>query len=195
MSPDIKLLLSGLAILLTFVAFVPYIRAILAGETKPHVFSWVIWGTTTMIVFLAQLDAEGGLGAWPTGVSGAVTFFIAFLAFLKRADISIKPVDWCFFAAAMASLPLWYWTSDPLWAVAILTVVDLLGFLPTVRKAYDAPHQENLSFFVIYAFRTVFAIGALEQYSVTTVLFPLAVGLGCIALVVLVRYRRSLYPK
>ena len=55
MDTNIKLILSGLAIALTFVAFVPYIRSILQGVTKPHVFSWVIWGTTTVIVFFAQV--------------------------------------------------------------------------------------------------------------------------------------------
>lgn len=50
----IKLVLSVIAIVLTLVAFIPYIISILSGMTKPHVFSWVIWGITTFIVFLAQ---------------------------------------------------------------------------------------------------------------------------------------------
>lgn len=70
MSWDLKMIFSGLAIILTFVAFVPYVRSILQGQTKPHVFSWIIWGTTTLIVFLAQLEAHGGVGAWPIGISG-----------------------------------------------------------------------------------------------------------------------------
>jgi predicted small integral membrane protein len=60
-----KLACSALAVVLTFVAFVPYIRSILADRTKPHVFSWVIWGITTMIVFFAQLEVKSGMGAWP----------------------------------------------------------------------------------------------------------------------------------
>ena len=41
MDTHTKLLFSSLAIALTLLAFVPYIRSILAGTTKPHVFSWV----------------------------------------------------------------------------------------------------------------------------------------------------------
>jgi hypothetical protein len=37
--------------------------------------------------------------------------------------------------------------------------------------------------------RNLLAILALEHYSMTTVLFPAAVGLGCIALVAMVAYR------
>jgi len=102
----IKLIFSALAILITFVAFIPYIRSILSGATKPHVFSWIIWGTTTFIVFLAQLQANAGLGAWPIGVSGSVTIFIAILAFIKKSDITITTVDWLFFIAALSTIPL-----------------------------------------------------------------------------------------
>ena len=48
----VKELASGLAIALTLYAFIPYIRSIRYGEVKPHLFSWVIWGTTTFVVFL-----------------------------------------------------------------------------------------------------------------------------------------------
>ncbi len=185
-----KLMFSGLAIGLTFVAFVPYIRSILSGKTRPHVFSWFIWGITTVIVFFAQLEAKGGIGAWPIGISGAITVGVAVLAFYKRADISITRTDWLFFSVALASLPFWYLTSDPLWTVVLLTVIDLLGFGPTIRKAYAFPHQESQLFFLSFMLRNIFAILALEHYSVTTVLFPLSIAMACTVLLMLVAYRR-----
>ena len=191
MDSSLKLFFSGVAIVLTFVAFVPYIRSILAGVTKPHVFSWVIWGTTTVIVFFAQLEAKGGIGAWPIGVSGAITTFIAVLAFIKCSDISTTKTDWLFFLSALASLPFWYFTSDPLWAVVLLTAVDLLGFGPTIRKAYDFPHEENIPFFLLFMARNIFALLALEHYSVATALFPLSVSSACLFLLIMVRYRRK----
>ena len=191
MELNFKLFFSGVSILLTFVAFMPYIRSIVFGVTKPHVFSWIIWGTTTFIVFFAQLEAKGGIGAWPIGVSGVITILIACIALLKRSDISITPTDWLFFSLALASLPFWYLSANPMWAVVMLTLVDLLGFGPTIRKAYDFPHQENIAFFLLFAARNIFALLALEQYSVTTMLFPLSVSIACILLVVLISYRRK----
>ncbi len=41
-----KELLSACAILLTLIAFFPYIRSILQGKTRPHAFSWVTWSVT-----------------------------------------------------------------------------------------------------------------------------------------------------
>ncbi len=187
---NIKIIFSTIAIILTFVAFVPYIRSILSGTTKPHVFSWVILGTTTIIVFFAQVEAKGGIGAWPIGVSGCITIFIAFLSVAKHSDIKITKTDWLFFLAALASLPFWYFTSNPLWAVVVLTIVDLLGFGPTIRKAYDFPHDENIPFFMLFMARNLFAILALEHYSIATVLFPLSVSSACVLLLFMVSYRR-----
>lgn len=185
-----KELLSAIAIALTFIAFFPYIRSIMQGKIKPHVFSWIIWGSTTFIVFLAQLEDNGGAGAWPIGVSGIITIYVAITAFIKRSDITITKTDWMFFLAAMVSLPFWYFTSDPLWAVIILTTVDVFGFGPTIRKAYSFPFEEQLTFFALFMIRNLIAIMALENYSITTVLFPAVIASACLFLILMVTYRR-----
>jgi hypothetical protein len=185
-----KNLLSAIAIALTIFAFFPYIRSILKGETKPHVFSWVIWGSTTFIVCLAQLADEGGAGAWPIGVSGIITLYVAILAYIKKSDSTITKTDWLFFILGMASLPIWYLTSNPLWAVVILTTADVLGFGPTFRKAYIRPFEEQLIFFVIMTIRNLISITALEHYSLTTVLFPAVIATACLIFIPMVIYRR-----
>lgn len=188
-----KEILSFIAIVLTLAAYIPYIRAIFSGTIKPHVFSWVIWGATTLLAFLAQLEANGGVGAWPIGVSGSITIFIACLAYLKRADVTITKSDWLFFVAAMSSLPLWYLTSDPLWAVVMLTTVDVLGFGPTIRKAYHFPYSESLLFFGLFAVRNLLVMMAFENYSMTTLLFPAVIATVCVLLMMMIAYRRRLF--
>jgi hypothetical protein len=188
---DIKLLFAGISSLLTLVAFAPYIWSIYRGDTRPHAFSWIIWGITTLIVTFAQVDAEGGIGAWPTGLSALVTFYIAWLAILRHGDTQITRSDWGFFIAALVSLPVWYLSSDPLWAVIILTLVDSLAFGPTLRKAYVFPHQESITFFSLFILRNIFGLLALEVWSVTNMLFHVVMSAGCLILIVLVLWRRA----
>lgn len=185
-----KELISAAAILVTFAMFLPYIRSIRQGRTKPHVFSWVIWALVTFVVFLAQLAGQAGVGAWAIGVSGMITVYIAWLAYARRADRTITRSDWGFLVAALSALPLWYLTADPLWAVVILTAVDLAGFGPTFRSAWARPFSEHAGFFALGALRNGLVLLALEHYSVTTALFPAAVGAGSIALVALILIRR-----
>lgn len=186
----LKSALSVAAVALTFALYYPYIRSIRRGDIRPHVFSWVVWALGTTIVFFAQLAGHAGVGAWAIGVSGLITGYIALLAYLKRGDTAITRADWAFFLAALSALPCWFFTSDPLWAVVTLTAVDLFGFGPTVRKAYHFPHEESAQFFALGALRNLLVVLALEHYSLTTSLFPAAVGLGCLLLALMLAYRR-----
>ena len=195
MSYELKLLFGGLSVTLTIAAFIPYLRAILRGRVKPHVFSWVIWSVTTFIIFFAQLDAEGGVGAWPTAMSAVMSVVIAVLAYIKRADISITKIDWGIFVVGLATLPFWYFTSDPLWAVVILTSVDFLGFGPTIRKTFYFPHDESASYYVIYLIKNVFAVLALQHYSTTTLLFPLMLISSSFILMNIIYFRRKIIGK
>ncbi len=185
-----KALLSVAAIALTFAAFLPYIVSIRSGRTRPHVFSWLIWGVTTLLVFLAQRVGGAGVGAWPTGVSALITFLIAWLAHAHGADREITTSDWLFLLGASSALPFWVLTADPLWAVVILTLVDLLGFGPTLRRAYSHPEQERVGFYSLFVLRNLLVLLSLEHLTLTTALFPAAVGLACVGLVLLLLWRR-----
>lgn len=190
-----KELFSLLAIVLSFLAFAPYIRSILQGKTRPHLFSWIIWSISTLIVFFAQLADGAGVGAWAIGFSGVLTVYVAWLAWRHSGDYRSTAAERCFLAVALLTLPLWYMTSEPLWAVVILTAVDSLGFGPTFSKALERPFEEDLSMYVITAVRNLFVIVALEHYSLTTVLFPAVMTVFALLLVavVAVRRRKSLH--
>lgn len=181
-----------LASALTFYIFIPYIRSIRRGEMRPHVFSWIIWGLTTFIVFFAQFAAGGGAGAIPIGLSGLLTLYIAWLAWRFRGDTSITRGDWCFLLAALSAVPAWFFARDPLWAVIVLTTVDLLGFGPTLRKAWDEPHAESPLFFGLFTLRNALVIVALDELNLATVLFPAVVGAGCLLVVLLLLWRRRM---
>ncbi|MDF3818326.1 hypothetical protein P3G55_00355 [Leptospira sp. 96542] len=183
--------LGFIAVTLTFYGFIPYIRSIHKGDVKPHVFSWVIWALTTFIVFFAQWVSGGGAGALSILVSALVTCYIALVAYLKRGKINITKADWFFFLTAILSLPLWFFFSSPLYAVIILTVADILGFLPTIKKIYHDPFSENLWFYIIFMVRNIVVCFALEDKNLTTVLFPASIAVVCLFVVNLIVFRRQ----
>lgn len=90
----------------------------------------------------------------------------------------------------MSSLPLWYVTSDPLAAVILLSVMEVLGFAPTLRKAYRYPFDEGITFFALFIARNLIAIIALENYSWTTILFPAVTAFASAILIFVIVYRR-----
>ncbi len=76
-----KELVTGLAIILTFVGYVPYVRDTLAGKTTPHVYTWLIWGFVTLIAFGLQVGGGAGAGALVALTSGSLALFVAVLGF------------------------------------------------------------------------------------------------------------------
>lgn len=182
------------AVLLTVGAYVPYIKSIRAGQVKPHFFSWLIWSLTTTIVFFAQEAADGGAGAWSTGVSAVITIYVAWLALVLRSDLTNTKTDWGFLITALLSLPAWFLTEDPLWSVVILTLVDGLGFGPTLRKVWYKPHEESMLFYLLFAVRSALSVIALESRTLTTVLFPAVMVVACVLVCGLLWWRRRMSP-
>ena len=191
----VKSVLSAIAFIVTIALFAGYIRSIRIAETVPHVFSWLVWAAGTLIVAVAQLAAGAGVGAWPVALSGGITAYIAWLAYGRRHQSSIRPLDWIFLVLALCALPAWWLASDPFWAVVLLTSADLIAFGPTFRRAYHRPYEEHANFFALGALRNLLVVFALERYSWTTVLFPAAVGMACLALGCLLYVRRLAVPR
>lgn len=189
-----KELSSGIAFVLTFFLFIPYIRSIRANTTVPHVFSWIVWAFGTLVVFLAQLADGAGIGAWPIGFSAGITGYVAVLSYRVRSSVEISGLDWVLLVLAVAAIPGWIVAADPLWAVVFLTIGDLIGFGPTIRKAYANPFKEHAGFFALGGVRNLFVVLALERYSLTTVLFPAAVGVACVLVAVFLMLRRYAMP-
>jgi hypothetical protein len=46
-----------LSLFLAVVSYVPYVRSILVGSTKPHAFTWLVWGTVMAIAFSRNCPA------------------------------------------------------------------------------------------------------------------------------------------
>lgn len=183
-------LLAVIAALLTLAGFIPYIISILNGQTRPHLYSWLIWAIATVVVGAAQWVSGGGAGALVTLFSGAITCFIVLLTWLRYDASHIKPVDAVFLVIAACALPAWLITDNPLTAVVMLTIVDIAGFGPTFRKSYHAPFGENLTLYYLVCVRNVIAAIALEYYSLTTLLFPLVIALANVVFIGLIHWRR-----
>lgn len=64
-----KEILSAIAVVITIVSYIPYVSDIYKGETRPHVFSWIIWGLLTGITYTAQVVEGGGVGTWSMGLT------------------------------------------------------------------------------------------------------------------------------
>lgn len=186
----VRMLIGGFAALFSLTAYGPYLHDIFAGKTKPHIFSWFVWSILMWIAFAAQASELAGPGAWVTAAE-AIACIAIFVISFARGEKEITLTDWMSLAGALCGIALWVSTENAFWAVVLVTVVDALGFYPTVRKAWKKPHEETaISFFII---SSSFVLGflALDSYTWTTALYPayLALANGAFWLYLIARRR------
>lgn len=168
---DLKLALGIVAVILTFVGYAPYIRDLFNGKTKPHIFSWFIWGIVTTIIFALQASAGAGFGSLVTLTVALIAFFIFFKG-LKGGNKNIAKVDIVFLVLALLTIPLWLIVKQPVLSIILLSTIDMLGFIPTIRKSWNQPYSETLSLYAITTFRHGLSLIALAEYNIITYLFP-----------------------
>lgn len=194
---NIKLVLSVIATLIACVSYVPYIRDIRRGKTKPHAFSWFIWALLAYIAGFAQIAGGGGVGAAVTLVTATISLWIAYIAF-KDGSVKITLGDKLSLAAALFAIPLWIITKQPLLSVVIVSFIDVIGFWPTIRKSFRSPEQETISTHLLSTIKHCVTIAAQQKYNLVTVLYPasLAITTGLFVLMLVVgrsKKRRNPY--
>ena len=166
-----------------------YLKSVLKGKTKPHLFTWLIWGIVIGVIGLAQLSKDAGAGGYYTLYLMCVCFTIAIVAYFKgirdiaKSDIVILFI--CFIG-----ILLWPLTQSPLYSVLILLCVDLLGYYPTIRKSYNNPHEENIKLFTITTLTYSLSILALSEYNFITVSYPALMAFMGIAMFLYLAIRR-----
>lgn len=187
---DYKIVLATIGIVIGFVSYAAYFRGIFFGRTKPHVFSWCVWALINWTAFFAQFVSGGGAGAWITAANAGLCTAVAAIA-LFRGEKNITKSDWISFIGALAGVVAWILTKNPLAAVILVSLVDVFAIMPTFRKAYHKPYEENAFAFGIDLIKFVLELFALEVFSLTTALFPIVILVNDSLLVGMILVRRK----
>lgn len=186
--------LAMVAILFACLAYIPYFRDIFKGKTRPHAFTWLVWCVMSTVAFFSQVSDGAGVGSWVLAFT-AVANFAIFTLSLYKGETKINTMDWFCLMGAFLGVALFTYNQDPPMSLIIISAVDIIGFIPTVRKSLINPYQETASTYTITALKYAFSILALENYTFITVLYPLVVGImNGFFVLVLINQRHKVKP-
>ena len=188
----IKTILSLVAVVLIFVSYSFYIKDILKGKARPHVFTWGLWSIIVFILFLLQLSAGASFGATPTLFVSLLCITVFILSLIKEEDKNIKPIDIVFLIVTLLTIPIWLLTKAPVLSTILLIIVYSFAGEGTIRKSWVDPYSETLSLWAINAFRALLSIFALSKFNFVTLAFPIAVFLGAITISSILIFRRNI---
>ena len=184
-----KELLGLLGVLLALVAYLPYIHDIIRKRVKPHPYSWLIWTATATAVFFIQTTNGSGPGAYPTATIALLAFTVFVLSY-RMNKVRIKSLDIACLAIATAGIIVWLFVDQPLISLLLLLSVEVIGFIPTLRKAIAKPYEDSVTMWTINGIRHGVGLTAIMHYNLITILNPLAWISMCITVCAVMIWRR-----
>lgn len=172
----LKAVFLALAVLVTVLAVLPYLRDILAGRTKPNLVSWITWTLLTGVATVAEIAAGEYVAAIFTGAAVLETLSVVVLG-LRRGFVKYTPFDVACQTGAIVGFILWWLFNSPAVAVLAAVAIDLIGALPTVRHSWLAPFEETWMTYALSGLGGVFALLALSTYNWTSLPYAIYIVL------------------
>jgi hypothetical protein len=191
---DVKIIFAVLAIIVSITGYYPYFRDLFRSRTQPHMYTWLIWMSTQSIAVAGIWRGGGGWGAIYLIVSLACVVSVFLLSF-RYGSRNITTFDTVALVAAFAALGVWWRLNDPVLAVVVATMIDLIGYVPTYRKSFEEPWSETAGTWLVFVAANILSIFALGAYNVLTLTYIAATTFANLAVAMLCVARRRYVPR
>jgi hypothetical protein len=139
------------------------------------------------------------------GGSSSVVLYVKAFCYLSIAvwacslkNKNISRSDTYTFIGALFAIPIWLITKNPLAALCVIMVIDVLSFFPTIRKTYDEPCSENLTAYMLSGSSYIFMMLAVANPTFETLFYPIfltTLELGFVLFVLIVRALKTSMPQ
>lgn len=187
---EVKLLFTILAFFVGLYGFVPYFKDILAGKTKPHAYTWLIWTITQGVATAGIFYGGGGYSSY-SWMFGTLLVFLVFLLSLKYGTRNITLSDTVVLIVALIAIGIWVFLDEPVISILMVTAIDLLGYIPSYRKVYEEPGTEPARSYLFFIAGSLLSIAALFEYNILTLSYVVAITFANSFMVFLILTRKK----
>lgn len=164
-----------------FLGFIPYVIGTLRGTTKPNKTTWLIWAAMGVIIAASYFSAGASDSAWLPAAYAIGIFIVAALS-LRFGEKGWTKLDLFCLLGAGVGLLLWWLTSEPTFALYLTITVDAIGFIPTLRKAYERPESEDRLAWCLFLVADALNIFAISEWTLAQASYPVYVLVFTLAL-------------
>ncbi len=174
--------------ILSFLAFVPYIVSTLRGQNRPNRATWIIWGVLGFIL-LGSYKAAGATDALWLSVANALAFSAVVILSFKYGEGGWGALDGICLTIAIFGIFLWWYFSSPLLALYLSVAIDFVGALPTLKKAYLKPAEENRLAWILFWIANTLNLFALNEWNFAMAFYPVYMFLitGTLSIILILR--------
>lgn len=167
---EIKLLFTLISVLLIGIPYIIYFYSIHKGETKPHIYSRLLYVIITGIICFIQIQDQWIYRSIPLIIM-SIFCLLSFMLAIKYWTNDITMSDRIFLVLWLLSIPLWIYVENPLFSVILLVIIDFFATLPTIRKTIVDSTSENKYVYLIWSIWIFFSLLLIEEYSIVNSLY------------------------
>ena len=184
--PDITAIAGKMAGIISLIAGIPYILAILRGQTKPNRATWSIWFVVGCLVGVSYYSSGARDTMWVPITYIIMPFIITILSF-KYGEGGWTRFDRCCLLGAGMTLVSWWMFDSPLITLIANLFIDFMGGLPTIRKSYYEPEKEDRLAWTLMFISNIANLFAVKQWIFAIAIYPVYMFMvsGLIAVLVL----------
>ena len=176
------------ASILALVGNIPYLIDILKKKVQPHPYTWLVWSLVSCIIFFGQVAKGAGIGAIPTAASEIFTIII-FIFSLRYGFSHVTRTDTFFLTIPLLGIIPWIITKDPTISVIIAVGIDLIAFIPTLRKTWKHPTSETPLLYATNVFRHLLMLFSIQAYNIATTLHSIVMIITNTAMTTIITFR------
>ena len=182
--------MGALSVAIALFSYALYVWKTFRAHARPHPLSWLIFGVLSGTGFLIQLDQSAGAGSWVMGVTAAVCFMLCLIGFWQ-GERTFPWYEWAFLAAAAIVFAFYLWSQQPAASAILASVVNVLGFGPTLTKAWSRPHSDSTSTFMLNGLKFVPSLWAMDSVTIATCVLPASLVVTNLAVAAIIAARRK----
>ena len=187
----IKEIFGVVALIITLVSCLPYLRDIFARKTTPHIYSWLIWAILQVVATIAILRENSFWSAIGVASAGLVSLIVFLLSF-KYGTKNITLFDTVCLVGALIAIAFWIFANNVFVSIILVTLIDFIAFLPTYRKGFEEPYSETISLFIFSAISNLFSLLSINHYSIISSLYVASLIATNTIFVIIVLSRRNI---
>jgi hypothetical protein len=185
--------LGALSVAIALFSYGLYVWKTFRAHARPHPLSWLIFGVLSATGYLIQLDQSAGAGSWVMGVTAAMCFMLCLIGFWQ-GERTFPWYEWAFLAAAAIVFAFYLWSQQPAASAILASIVNVLGFGPTLTKAWSRPHSDSASTFMLNGLKFVPSLFAMDSVTVATCVLPASLVVTNLAVALVIFARRQFPP-
>jgi hypothetical protein len=179
-------LLAEVSAILAIVAVIPYIYGVFTSTVRPERASWFVWTALIAVSLVSQIAAGGGESLGLV-VGDLIATVIVLAVSLFKGTGGLTRFDLSCLVLAAIGIIVWQISSQPIVAIVAVVFADMIGSLPTIRKAYNDPASELWITYFITTVAALLAVIAVGRWAFVLLVYPVYILFANAAVVVAIK--------